>query len=144
MAVGVMTRVMVKGPMKRGASLGLVVRRGMSRVESHTFCPTLYWGAGRRWWSANLLTSMLWSRVRRALTQVLRTRRTRALAAGTPTSFSSSGKMGGWYPRQQANGDIPVEETGRLLYAYSTHGRETAQELEIPPQDSVATSPAPG
>ena len=48
MAVGVMILVMVKGPMKRGASLGLVVRRGMSRVESYTFCPTTYWGAGRR------------------------------------------------------------------------------------------------
>ena len=115
-AVRVMTRVIVKGPMKRGASLGLVVRRGMSRVESYTFCSTLYWGARRRWRSANLLTSsMLWSRVWRALSQFLHARRTRALAVGTPTSFSSSWKMGGWYPRQQANGDIAVEDTGRLL-----------------------------
>ena len=48
MAVSVMILVIVKGPMKRGASLGLVVRRGMSCVESYTFCPITYWGAGLR------------------------------------------------------------------------------------------------
>ena len=29
--------------------------------------------------------------------------------------FSSSGKIGGWYPWQQVNGDMSVEETGKLL-----------------------------
>ena len=41
MVVGVMMHVMENGPMKRGASLGLVVRRGMSRADSQTFCPTV-------------------------------------------------------------------------------------------------------
>ena len=40
---------------------------------------------------------------------------TRVWAAGTPTSFCSPGKMGGWYPRHQANGDMAVDETGKLL-----------------------------
>ena len=39
MAIGVMILVTLKGPMKWGASLGLVVRRGMSRVESHSILP---------------------------------------------------------------------------------------------------------
>ena len=40
MAVRVMMRVMGKGPMNRGANLGLVVRSGMSLDDSQTFCPT--------------------------------------------------------------------------------------------------------
>ena len=48
MAVGVIIHVMENGPMKRGASLGLVVRNRMSHVDSYTFCPTRYLGAGRR------------------------------------------------------------------------------------------------
>ena len=115
-AIGVMIRDMGNGPMKRGANLGLVVHRGMSRAESQTFYPTVKHGAGRWWRSANLyMVETFFKRIRRAFFHIPCTRWTRIWAAGTPTSFSSSGKMGGLYPRQQVNGDMSVEETGKLL-----------------------------
>ncbi|KAJ8333876.1 hypothetical protein SKAU_G00411950 [Synaphobranchus kaupii] len=44
---------------------------------------------------------------------ILRAQDTRACAEGVSISISSFGNKGGWYPRQQRNRDIPVDETAR-------------------------------
>ena len=57
----------------------------------------------------------------------------RALGQDLGSDFSFLLREDGWLnPRQQAKGDISVEETDRLLKAYSTHRREATQELGDP------------
>ena len=132
-AVGVMIRVMGNGPISWGANFGLVVHRGMSCAESKTFCLTVKCGAGRRWRSVNLfIVETFLSRMQRAFFHIPCALWTRIWAAGTPTSLFSSAKIGGWYPRQQVNGDMSVKETGKLLYDYFTHGKEATQEFGDP------------
>ena len=47
-AQGLMTDSTSKGPMNRGEILGEIPFKGRSFARSHTDCPGVYWGAGRR------------------------------------------------------------------------------------------------
>ncbi len=96
-ATGLRTLVMRYGPMNLGASLREGTRRGRSLVESHTFWPHTYWGAGVLWRSAATLVRLeARAKTSLALLQVRRHRRTKAKADGTAASGSWAGKRGGW------------------------------------------------
>ncbi|KAL6458334.1 hypothetical protein MHYP_G00335640 [Metynnis hypsauchen] len=86
-------------------------------------------GAGRLLRSATcFLASVVVRREARAFCHALRQCSTNCSAAGTPTSRSSSGNMGGGNPNWHSKGDMPKDKCWRVLWAYSAQGRCSTHE----------------
>lgn len=101
------------GPMKFGLSFLDSVLRGTKRVDSHTFCPTVYAGAGVWRRSAIcLFWPLVLSNAVCAAPQARRHLRRWAWTDGTECSPSTEGKRGGWKPSETSKGDLEGRPTG--------------------------------